>query len=276
MSSTAVRMSNPVALSLRRVAAMVLRYNFLLRNSWPRIVELMYWPTVQLVLWGLITKFFVTTSDWLAQASGVLIAAVLLWDILYRGQLGVSVMFFEEMYSRNLGHIFVSPLRPGELLASLMVVSILRVLIGFGGASLLAIFLYHYSVYSLGFPLVVFFFNLIVFGWSIGLLVCSLVLRYGLGAESLAWVSIFGIAPFSGVYYPISTLPDWLLPLSLALPSSHVFEGMRAILIDGVVRWDYMLTAAGLNALYLAIGTAVFLLVFRRARQLGLLLNIGE
>ena len=267
---------SPPSFSPRRVGAMVLRYLFLLRRSWPRIIELIYWPTVQMILWGFITRFFLTHSSWLAQAAGVLIGAVLLWDVLYRGQLGVSLMFFEEMYARNLGHLFVSPLRPYELVLSLLTMSIIRTLISFGGASLLAIPLYHFSIFELGFPLITFFFNLIVMGWCIGLLVASMVLRYGLGAESLAWVAIFAIAPFCGVYYPISTLPDWLQPLAFMLPASHVFEGMRAVLIDKVVRLDLLAIAVGLNAVYLALSVAVFLRAFHMARVKGLLLNIGE
>ena len=103
--------------SVRRIAAMVLRYWYLLRGSWPRILELAYWPTVQMIMWGFISQFMATNSTWVAQAAGVLIAAVLLWDVLFRGQLGVSVSFLEEMWSRNLGHLFVSPLRPGEWVA---------------------------------------------------------------------------------------------------------------------------------------------------------------
>jgi ABC-2 type transport system permease protein len=101
--------------SAERIYAMLLRYIYLVRGSWPRILELFYWPAVQLILWGFISKFFVTNSTWLAQASGVLMAAVLLWDVLFRAHLGVSLAFFEEMYSRNLGHLFVSPLRVWEL-----------------------------------------------------------------------------------------------------------------------------------------------------------------
>ena len=128
-----------VAFSPFRVGALVLRYLYLLRGSWPRIVELVYWPTVQMVLWGFMTKFLLSETSLLAQASGVLISAVLLWDILYRSQLGVSLMFFEEMYSRNLGHLFVSPLRPYEMGCALLLMSLVRTLIGDGGASMLAI-----------------------------------------------------------------------------------------------------------------------------------------
>lgn len=262
--------------SLRRIHAMVLRYVYLVRRSWPRILELFYWPTVQLILWGFITRFFVTNSTWVAQASGVLLAAVLLWDVLFRGQLGVSLAFFEEIYSRNLGYLFVSPLRVSELVSALLLISLLRTVVGVGGAALLAIPLYDYSIFGLGLPLLGFFVNLLVMGWSVGLLVTGMVLRYGLGAESLAWVSIFALAPLSGIYYPIAVLPDWLQPVAWLLPSSHVFEGMRAVMIEHAVRSDLLLQAAGLNVVYLLVGAGVFLKAFNSARERGLLLHIGE
>lgn len=262
--------------SIRRVDALVLRYLYLLRRSWPRIIELVYWPAVQMILWGLISQFFATQSTLLVQASGILIAAVLLWDVLFRGQLGVSLAFFEEMYSRNLGNLFVSPLRPYEMVCALLIISFIRTLIGVIGAALLAIVLYHYSIFDLGLPLLAFFINLLIMGWSIGLLVASLVLRYGLGAEGLAWAVIFAVAPISGIYYPISILPHWLQPVAMALPSAHVFEGMRAVMLEKVFRTDLFFNAVGLNVIYMAVGILVFLWVFNLARKHGLLMQMGE
>lgn len=262
--------------SLRRVGAMVLRNLYLLRSSGPRILELFYWPTVQLVLWGFISQFFVTHSSWVAQATGVLLAGVLLWDVLFRGQLGVSLGFFEELYSRNLGHLFVSPLRPYELICALLVISLIRTVVGVGCAALLAIPLYGFSIFSLGAVLLAFFFNLLVMGWSIGLMVAALVLRYGLGAESLAWVAIFALAPVSGIYYPVSVLPEWLQTVAWWLPASHVFEGMRAVLFEHRIDSAHLFAAVGLNVLYLAFGAALFLYAFQSARRRGTLLHIGE
>ena len=239
----------PLALSARRVGGMVLRYLYLMRSSWPRVVELIYWPTVQMILWGFISKFLATNSWWVAQAAGILISGVLLWDILNRGQLGVSLM---------------------------LTMSLLRTLISFTGAALLAIPLYHFSIYTLGLPLVVFFFNLIVTGWAVGLMVAGLVLRFGLGAESLAWVAIFALSPISGIYYPIEVLPGWLQTVAFFIPASHVFEGMRALMIEGVFRSDLFVNAVVLNLAYLGLGLLVFLGAFRAARNHGLLINIGE
>ncbi len=262
--------------SLRRIGAMMLRNLYLLRGSWPRLLELIYWPTVQVVMWGFITQFFSASSAWLVQASGVLIAAVLLWDVMFRGNLGVSLSFFEELYSRNLGYLFASPLRPLELVAALLGISLVRTLIGVGGAALIAIPLYHYSIFTMGLPLLAYFSNLLVTGWAIGLMVAGLVLRYGLGAENLAWVAIFAVAPLSGIYYPVKVLPGWLQPVAWMLPSSHVFEGMRRVMFEGVFDWVLLRNAVLLNLLYLGGAVYAFLRVFRVARERGLLLHFGE
>lgn len=261
---------------LRRVYAMCLRYLYLLRSSWPRLVELAYWPTVQMILWGLISQFFAENSTWLTQAAGVLIGAVLLWDVVFRGQLGVSLVFFEELHARNLAHLFVSPLRPIELVGSLLLISFVRTAAGVGVAALLAIPMYHYSIFDLGLPLIAFFSNLLVMGWSMGLIVAALVLRFGVGAESLAWVVVFAIAPLSGIFYPVEILPQWAQHLAWLLPASHVFEGLRAVMFDHQFPLTHFYTATLLNMVYLLVSIAVFLYVFSLARRYGLLMRIGE
>ena len=260
----------------RRIGAMVLRHVYLLRTSWPRIFELMYWPTIQMVLWGFITIFLAENSAYIAQATGLLISAVLLWDVLFRGQLGFSLSFLEEVWSRNLGNLAVSPLRTGEFLAALMTMSLIRTLIGVLPAAALAIVFYEVSVFEMGLPLLAFFINLIVMGWSIGMMVCALILRVGLGAESTAWLAIFLIAPVSAIYYPVSVLPEWLQAVAWSLPTAPTFEGMRAVLVEGAFRPGLLLHALLLNAVYLVIGAALFLFSFHVARKRGLLLQVGE
>jgi ABC-2 type transport system permease protein len=263
-------------LSANRIAAMVLRHLYVLRGSWPRLFELAYWPTMQMIIWGFITVFLYTNSSWVARAFGVLLSAVMLWDVLFRGQLGFTLSFLEEMWSRNLANLFVSPLRPVEHVLSLIAMSLIRTLIGVLPAALLAIPLYHFSIFSLGLPLVAFFLNLLVMSWAMGLPITALILRFGQGAENLAWFLIFLVAPVSAVYYPVTVLPHWLQAIAWALPSTYVFEGMRAVLIHDQVRVDLMLEAAALNLIYLAIGSGIYLAVFRAARRHGLLMQQGE
>ncbi|MBL8259453.1 MAG: ABC transporter permease [Candidatus Competibacteraceae bacterium] len=265
-----------IAISPQRIGALALRYLYLLRSSWIRIVELAYWPTVQMILWGFITQYLAGHSAVIHQATGLLLSAVLLWDVLFRSQLGLSVVFFEEMHSRNLGQLFISPLQPIEMILALMLVSLARTVIGVGVAALLAVPFYGFNLFYIGLPLAGFFLNLVLMGWAIGLMVSALVLRFGMGAESIAWAAIFAIAPLCGIYYPIATLPHWLQPLSWWLPASHVFEGMRSVLLHQLFRADYLLYALLLNAGYLALGVSVFLAAIHKARERGSLLQSGE
>jgi ABC-2 type transport system permease protein len=152
--------------SAGRVWAMLLRYLYLLRSSWPRTLELTYWPTLQMLIWGFMSQFLYVNSSYVFRAFGVLLAAVMLWDVLFRGQLGLSMSFLEEMWARNLGHLFVTPLRPYEWVLSLLSMSLIRVLFGMLPAALLAIPLYHYSIFAMGLPLLAFFAVLLVMGWA--------------------------------------------------------------------------------------------------------------
>jgi ABC-2 type transport system permease protein len=265
-----------IGASSRRVRALIRRHAYLLVKSWPRIVSMAYYPTVTMVLWAFLTLYLAPTNHFLASAPGFFIGAVLLWDVLFRGQLGVSLTFVEEMYSRNLGNLFVSPLRLYELIAGQLAMSVMRTLIGVGGACFFAWLLFHYSIFSLGPPLVAFFACLLAFGWAIGLAVSAMILRYGLGAEELAWAAIFLVAPVSGVYYPIAVLPPVLQAVSYALPPAYVFEGMRSVLLQHTFRVDLLLSALALDVLYLALGIALFAAAVHSARRRGALLQMGE
>ena len=262
--------------SARRIAAMMLRYWYLLRSSWPRLLDLVYWPTVQMVTWGFLQYYIASNAGFFARAGGTFIGAVLLWDILFRGQLGFSISFLEEMYSRNLGNIMMSPLRPFEFIIALMVMSVVRLLIGAVPVTFLAIAFFGFNLYGLGLALVAFFFNLMLTSWAIGIFVSGLILRNGMGAENLAWSIMFLFMPLTCVYYPVTTLPVWLQPLAWALPPTYVFEGMRALLIEHTLHLNLMIDALGLNVLFFAGGTFGFLKLLQSARRHGALMQTGE
>jgi ABC-2 type transport system permease protein len=236
----------------------------------------MYWPLLQMIIWGFINTFLATQSSWVLRAGGLLIGVVLLWDVLVRGQFGMTLSLLEEMWSRNFANLFVAPLRPAEYAVALMGLSVIRSLIGVLPAALLAIPLFAYSIFEIGLPLVAFYAVLTMTGWAVGLLMSAMLIRFGLAAESFAWASIFILAPICGVYYPVATLPEWLQAISWTLPPTHVFEGMRAVVIDHVFRADLMVSAFGLNLVYLGASLLIFLWAFRRARERGQLLTTGE
>jgi ABC-2 type transport system permease protein len=265
-----------VSFSPRRVRAMTLRYWYLLRSSWARLVELIYWPAVQMLMWGFLQIYIGENASFFARAGGTFIGAVLLWDILFRGQLGFSVSFLEEMYARNLGNLMMSPLRPAEFITALMIMSLVRLAIGMVPVTLMAMAFFGFNLWSLGLALAAFFANLILTSWAVGIFVSGLVLRNGLGAETFAWSLMFLFLPLTCVYYPVATLPSWLQPLAWALPPTSVFEGMRALLIDHVFRGDLMMWALVLNAVYFVLSVFAFLKLLDSARRQGSLLQTGE
>jgi ABC-2 type transport system permease protein len=270
------RSTGALALSVHRVAAMVLRYVYLLRSSWTRLAELIYWPAVQLFVWGFLQLYISQNAGFFARAGGMFISAVLMWDILFRGQLGFSVSFLEEMWSRNLSNLMISPLRPIEFVCALMAMSIIRLAIGMVPVTLAAIAFFDFNIYSLGFALAAFFLNLVLTSWAVGIVVAGIIMRNGMGAESLAWTLMFVLMPLTCVYYPVSVLPEWLQPISWALPPTYVFEGMRALVLQHTFLPDLMLKAFALNALYFACAVAAFLMLLASARRIGSLLQTGE
>ena len=268
---------NPVRAGARRIWGMMYRHLALYRRSWPRLLELMYWPILQMIVWGFITAYLAGVQNNVASvAAGVLLGGVLLWEAALRTQMGFSLSFLEEIWSRNLGHVFVSPLRPRELVAALMGMSVIRVLVGVVPALGLAWVLYGFGIWRMGPVVVAFFAALLGMGWAVALGVTSLILRYGAGAEALAWSVLFGLTPFAAVFYPVAVLPAWLQPVALALPAAHVFEGMRAALMHGTVAWGHLAWAFALDVAWIAAMGLLFMRQLQSARVKGALLNIGE
>jgi ABC-2 type transport system permease protein len=200
----------------------------------------------------------------------------MLWDMLFRGQLGFSISFLEEMYSRNLSNLLISPLRPLEFVMSLMIMSLIRLAVGMIPVSILAIFFFGFNLWGLGFGLVAFFANLMLTGWAVGIFVSGLLLRHGLGAENMAWSIMFLLLPLTCVYYPVTVLPEWLQVIAWGLPPTYVFEGMRALVLDQVFRADLMLQALAINIVLFALAIFAFLAFLRSAREIGSLLAGGE
>ncbi len=178
-----------------RIGAMLLRHWYLLTSSWPRLLEMVYWPALTLISWGFLQNYISGNASFFAKAGGTFIGAIILWDILFRGQLGFSMSFLEEMWSRNLGNLMMSPLTPFEFLLSLMIMSLIRLAIGIVPMAALAALFFDFNLFGLGLALVAFFCNLIFTSWAVGIVVSGLVVRNGMGAESLAWTLIFILLP---------------------------------------------------------------------------------
>ena len=259
-----------------KIYALSLRHIYLIKGSFPRILDLIYWPTIQIFLWGFISKFFTLNSTYYDNTVGIILSAAILYDFLFRSSISYNMMFLEEIWSRNFTNLFIAPIKLSEIIAALTFTAILRTLIGLVPASLIAIPLFGVSIFKIGAPLVLLLLTLYIFGVTLGLLVTSGLLRYGPSFENIAWASLFFLAPLGCIYYPIEILPEWLQVIANFLPLVHLFEEMRSILIDNVVSYYNVFIACLISLIYFVIGILVFYFSYDGAKKRGTLINMGE
>lgn len=252
----------------------MLRYTFLYTRSMPRVLEMFFWPVMDLVVWGLVTQYLESGPFKVPGFIKFFIGAMIFWDILYRAQQGVTLSFLEDVWSRNLLNIFVAPIRLSEFVVATYLVGLVRILITVAVLIAMAL-LYDFNLFVLGWTLVPLFANLLLMGWAMGMITTGLITRWGQAAEALAWGIPFLVQPFCAVFYPLETLPIWLRPVALAIPATHVFEGMRAVLAGHGLALSSLAIAFGLNALYLALAGMFFSHMFNKAREKGLLAKLG-
>ena len=259
-----------------KIYALSLRHIYLIKGSFPRILDLIYWPTIQIFLWGFISKFFTLNSSYYDNTVGIILSAAILYDFLFRSSISYNMMFLEEIWSRNFTNLFIAPIKIKEIIAALTFTAIFRTLIGLVPASILAIPLFGVSIFKIGIPLVFLLIALYIFGVTLGLLVTSGLIRFGPSFENIAWASLFFLAPLGCIYYPIEILPEWLQIIAKLLPLVHLFEEMRSILIDNVVSYLAILKACTISFLYFIFGIIVFYASYKGAQNRGTLINMGE
>jgi ABC-2 type transport system permease protein len=255
----------------RRTFAIALRQLYLVRGSVSRLLPMFGWVAVDIVLWGFITRYLNTVASPGFSFVPVLLGAVLMWDFFTRVMQGVTMAFFEDVWSRNFLNIFASPLSIPEYLAGLVLSSIATSAIGLTVMLLLASFVFGLSMLTYGGSLALFVMVLFIFGIALGIVGCALVLRLGPSAEWFVWPIPSMVSPFVGVFYPLSTLPSWMQVVSRALPPSYVFEGMRAIVHGGRAAPHSLALGGALAVLYVFGACVLFARVYRQAVRTGLI-----
>jgi len=259
-----------------KIYGLSLRHIYLIKSSFPRILDLIYWPSIQVFLWGFISKFFTISSSYYNNTVGVILTAAILYDFLFRSSISYNMMFLEEIWSRNFTNLFIAPIKISEIIAALTMTAIFRTMIGLVPAVFLAIPLFGISIFKLGIPLFFLLIALYIFGISLGLLVTAGLLRFGPSFENIAWASLFFLAPLGCIYYPIEILPNFLQIIAKILPLVHIFEEMRNILINQTVNNVAILKGLFISLIYFFIGVAIFYAAYFGAKIKGTLINIGE
>ena len=262
-------------MKLYRVMAFTTRHLYLYKRSLPRLMEIFYWPFLDLVLWGFVTIYLVQFKGQLPNFVAFFLGALILWDILFRSQQGISVSFLEDMWARNILNIFVTPISPMEYIAALMLVSIVKLAAASVVMVLLAWLFYSFNIFLIGISLIPLIANLVIMGWTVGIVTTALILRFGQEAEVLAWAVAFLFQPVSAVFYPVSVLPHFLQIIAGVIPSSYVFEGMRRVITSSDFPVSELLWAAGLNGIYLLLALIFFHQNFDNVKKKGLLVKAG-
>ena len=263
-------------MNITRIYGLFLRHFYLITRSFPRILDLIYWPTIQITLWGFISNFFAEYSSYYNGAIGVILSCAVLYDFLFRTSIGFNMLFLEEIWSRNFTNLFIAPMKISEIIISLVITALIRALIGLVPAILLTSPLFGISLLNLGLPLAFLFLSLYIFGITLGLIVSAGLLRFGPSFENIAWSTMFLLAPFGCIYYPVETLPSFFQSIAYSLPLVYIFEETRNILINGAINYSNILNALYLNGLYLFISISIFYYSFEKARDKGTLINMGE
>ncbi len=257
-------------MKLHRIEAVVMRHLYYFRRNWDRLSDAIYWPVMDLVLWGL-------TTVWLQQRDAApphllmaMLTGIVFWQIVWRANYEVSVNLLEETWTQNVVNMFATPLRVSEWVLGVMVIGVLKVfvslMVGFGAAWIL----YSANLLEVGPQLVPFLVMLVLFGWALGFAASGLIVGVGRQIQSVAWMMGFLFAPISAVYYPVSALPHWIQPFAWMVPTTWVFEGMRAVLRGEPLSWNVLVMSGLLNVLYLSAALWFFVVMFERRRTRGL------
>lgn len=253
-----------------RIYAIFLRHFYNLRRSFDRLSDVFYWPTIDLILWGLAGTYFASLfpdGDIFIKA---IIGGILLWIIVWRAQNEITINILAELWDRNLANIFVTPLKLSEWVASLLLLGLFKSIVSITFASLVALFLYQVNILTYGIYLIPFVFMLLMSGWWVGFIVASIILRYGSRIQTLAWTVPWVVAPFSAIYFPVGILPDWAQFIAKLLPSSYVFEGSRQVILNNTLDWSYVFMSLLLNITYLTLALLLFRWSFKKAMNRGL------
>lgn len=257
-------------MKLHRINALLLKYYYITINRIDRLFDIIYWPILDLFIWGFTALFIQKLSD--VNVLSALLGAVILWIFVWRASQDIAVFVLEDFWSRNLYHLFSSPVKLSEHLVSIIIMGFLRALATFVLMWIVGIVFYSFNILSIS-PLLIAFSVLLLtlFGWAIGLFVAAFIFRFGQRIQVMAWSVTFLLSPFACVFYPLSALPNWAAKIAAVVPATYVFEALRAM-INGTPVNQAGLIYSLVSSIVLFITMAFFLEnSFRKSRKTGLL-----
>jgi len=256
-------------MKFHRIYAIIIRNLFAYKRSLDRLTDAFYWPTLDLIIWGLTSQFFSAGNGNLNFVT-IMISAIIIWLFLWRAQYEISINVVDELWNKNLVNLFGSPLKFSEWIASFLILGFIKIIMSVGFAMGLAYLLYEVEVFSMGFYLIPFMILLILNGWVLGFLVSGLILSYGSKVQTLVWVTGWAISPFCAIYYPVAILPEWAQKIAYFTPPSYIFEGMRQVINEGKFDISRLIVPTILTLIYLLLSIVYIKSSFNKLMDKGL------
>lgn len=263
-------------MNLNRIYALMMRYLYLYPRSLPRIMDIVFWPIMDILIWGFLSLYLQQIKLASFNLISVLLGALVFWNFVHRSQQAVSITFLEEVWERNLINIFVTPLKLTEFLVATVLVGLVKLVLIAITLSTLSLILFHFNILSFGILLVPFIVNLFLFGWIMGLIATSIIMRFGQSAQIIAFALTVLLQPFVAVFYPVSVLPSLLQKMALLIPATHVFEGMRLTVLSAQLPTTALITASALNLVWLGISLFIFYKMFDYILETGQLQRLVD
>jgi ABC-2 type transport system permease protein len=261
-------------MKIHRINAVILRHLYEARRNPNQLTNMIYWPVMNIVVWGFFTLYLSHRGAQQTGIVGALLAAVILWGLFNAFQRDMAVGFLEELWSRNLLNLFGSPLSVSEYITGLIAINLVKAAIGMIFEAVIALLCYRFNIFPLLIAFLPFLFNLVLFGLAVGVAVTGLIFRYTTRFQVLAWGVAGLLMPLSCVFYPLSALPAFLRPVAWVLPTAHCFEGMRQVLAGKGISFEHFRWGLGLNVAYFVLAVFFFRWMFQSARSLGLLVKM--
>jgi ABC-2 type transport system permease protein len=261
-------------MKLHRVRAVVLRHLYELRRNPSHLTNVVYWPVMNIMVWGFFTLYLAHRGGTQVGIVGSLLGAVILWGLFNAFQRDMAMGFLDELWSRNLVNLFASPLSISEYITGLITVNLFKVTIGMAVESVIAWLCYRYNIFPTLLALLPFILNLVLFALAVGIAVTGLIFRYTTRFQVLAWGFAGLLMPFSCVFYPLNSLPNFLHPVAWILPTTHSFEGMRQVIAGQGFSTSHFQWGFALNLGYFVLAALFFRWMFASARSLGLLVKM--
>ncbi len=260
---------------INRVFALILRHLMTWPRSLERVADAFWWPTMNLLIWGLVNVYLQKETGATGHFVQLFLGGLLMWTLVTRSQEEMGMLFLQEAWDRNLLNIFSSPITIWEFSMATIGLSLTKLMLTFLWMFFLAFVLFTFNIFTLGWILIPYALVLITFGWGLGFFINGLILQYGYRIQVFAWTLTMVVLPFSGVYYPMSTLPQWMQIVAKGVPASYIFEGMRHAFLTRTIDVTGLLIAVGLNVVYLILGMWFFSHSYRKAQQSGMIMKFS-